>query len=87
MTRKFGRSSNGPDPLNKWRYFLFGRFVYLHCDKATEKPTGGLEFETRGWIPSSLILQEIAAQIQEEVHIQSVIVKFVLEFEKCLMHI
>ncbi|OXA52677.1 hypothetical protein Fcan01_12133 [Folsomia candida] len=42
------------------------QFVYLHCDKATEKSSGGLEFETRGWIPSSLILQEIASQIQAE---------------------
>lgn len=45
------------------------RFVYLHCDKASEKASGGLEFETRGWIPSSLVLQEIAALIQEEVQI------------------
>jgi hypothetical protein len=43
------------------------QFVYLHCDKATEKASGGLEFETRGWIPSSLVLQDIAAQIQDDV--------------------
>ena len=39
----------------------------MYCDKATEKPGGGLEFETRGWIPSSLVLQEIAATVKEEV--------------------
>jgi len=43
------------------------RFVYLYCDCAEEKPTGGLEFETRGYIPSSLIVQEIAAEIKEDV--------------------
>lgn len=42
------------------------KFVYLYCDKAVEKETGGIEFETRGWIPSSLILQEIACQLQAE---------------------
>jgi nucleoside phosphorylase len=42
------------------------KFVYMYCDKATEKASGGLEFETRGWIPSSLVLQEIASTIKDE---------------------
>lgn len=42
------------------------KFVYLYCDKAMEKESGGLEFETRGYVPTSLVLQDIAADIQED---------------------
>ncbi|CAL8117375.1 unnamed protein product [Orchesella dallaii] len=42
------------------------KFVYLYCDKAVENATGGIEFETRGWIPSSLVLQNIAHELQQE---------------------
>lgn len=42
------------------------KFVYLYCDKAVEKDSGGLEFETRGYVPTSLLLQDIAAEIQDD---------------------
>ena len=45
------------------------RNVYMFCEKAPERGDGDgvIEFETRGWSPSSLILQELAEQIKEDV--------------------
>ncbi|XP_037091905.1 uncharacterized protein LOC119112042 isoform X2 [Pollicipes pollicipes] len=42
------------------------RFIYLHCERASELESGAFEFETKSWGPPCLDLQNIAALLKQQ---------------------
>ncbi|XP_043192523.1 uncharacterized protein LOC122365404 isoform X3 [Amphibalanus amphitrite] len=42
------------------------RFIYLHCERASELDAGAYEFETKSWGPPQLDLQNIAELLRQQ---------------------
>ena len=55
--------------MSRWNiYHLTAcfRFIYLHCERASELESGAYEFETKSWGPPQLDLQNIAELLKQQ---------------------